>query len=240
MKSALDPRTKLLAALMLVTASVLIDSLTGVLLMSALFVAVMLLSQTSFRVYGQNLLLISWLLAMTFLMHVWGQYSMSPDRLSALSGGGLAVVRLCLMLGWVTILSRSSSPLELVNGIESLCAPLRHVGFPVQKFSIVAMLSMRFLPLLFEEGRHLHQAYLARGFDWNEGPPAIRIRHVAELFLPLFSHLLRRVDLLVPAMENRAFQLDGERTSLYSSGMGRFDYFVLCVSVAALLCGTVC
>lgn len=234
---ALDPRTKLLASLMLIMAILLVEKPTGILMMGVLLVLVMRLSHTSFKIYGQNLLLISWLLTATFLTHVWGRATVLPGSNEAFTAGGIALGRLSIMLGWVTILGRSSSPLELVSGIEQLCIPLRRVGVPIQKFSLIVMLSIRFLPLLFEEGQHLLHAYLARGFGWHDGALTVRVKHIGALFLPLFSHLLRRVEHLTLAMENRAFQLDAERTSLYILRMGFLDYCILCACLPALFCG---
>jgi energy-coupling factor transport system permease protein len=207
--------------------------------MSVLVVLVMRVGQVSFRVYGRNLLMISWLLAVTFLTYAWRQPIALPGGIDGFTEGGIAVGKLSIMLGWVTILGRSSSPLELVSAIEWLCLPLRRIGAPVQKFSLVAMLSMRFLPLLFDEGQHLLHAYLARGFEWNNSSLTVRIKHVGAFFLPLFSHLLRRVEHLTLAMENKAFQLDEERTSLYVLKMKRVDYGVLCACLPVLFCGYV-
>ena len=231
---ALDPRTKLLACIMLLAASFLLEEPAGVLLMSVMLVFVMWGSRVSFRLYGRKLLLISWLLAATFLTHAWG-----TGGAEGFTEGGIAVGKLGLMLGWVTILGSSSSPLELVSGLEGLCVPLRRVGVPIHDLSLVAMLSIRFLPLLSEEGQYLFHACLARGFGWNSGSLPTRLKNVGVLFLPLFSHLLRRVDHLTLAMENRAFQLDRERTSLYVLHMRRADYAVLCACLPALFFGCV-
>ncbi len=222
---------------MLIVASFLIEEPSGILLMSVLFVLVMWVSNTSFRIYGHNLLLISWLLAATFLTHMWAQHAAPPGGTNAFTEAGLAIGKLSIMLGWVTILGRSSSPLELVSGIERLCDPLRGLGVPTRKFSLVAMLSMRFLPLLLEEGLHLRHAYLARGFGWNDGSLAVRLKHVGVLFLPLFSHMLRRVEHLTLAMENRAFNLNEERTSLYVLRMGIVDYCILGACLPVLFWG---
>ena len=224
---------------MLIGATFLIETPAGMLVMSVLLVLGMHVSHVSFRTYGQNLLLISWLLAVTFLTHVWSQYTVTPGGGDGLAEGGVAVGKLCIMLGWVTILSRVSSSLELVNGLERLCIPLRRIGIPVRKFSFVAMLSMRFLPLLFDEGHSLLHAYLARGFEWNSGSLIVRFKHVGALFLPLFSHLLRRVEHLTLAMENRAFLLDEERTSLYVLNMRPLDYGILCACLPVLFFGYV-
>ncbi|PID57004.1 hypothetical protein CSB45_08755 [candidate division KSB3 bacterium] len=224
----LDPRTKLLASAMLVGASFCVQSPKALSVLGAAFLILAYSCRMSFKLYGQRLLMIVWLLAATFLTHVWGH---AADVL----GGGIAVARIGIVLGWVTLLGSSSTALELVNGLERLCLPLRRLGVPVRQLSLVAMLSMRFLPVLVEEGRALYQAGLARGLEWNHGSLSTRLQQIAIFLLPLFSHLLRRVDRLTLAMENRAFQPGRERTSLSIQTLGVWDYAVLAGCAPLLL-----
>ena len=147
----------------------------------------------------------------------------------------LAVSQLLTVVGWVTILGCSTSPLEIVHGLERLLRPLRVLGIPVQKISIVAMLSIRFIPILLEEKHHLVRTYIARGMDVSSKNIPARLKHYVLLCVPLFNSMLRRVDHLALAMESRAFRTQADRTSLHELHMQFVDYLVLGGSMVLLV-----
>lgn len=185
--------------------------------------------------YFRNLILLSWLLVLTFFVHVWGNQPGGYDGTLTLTQngfmeGGLALGQLVVVVGWVTILGTSSSPLELVSGLERLLHPLQRIGLPVQKFSIIVLLSMRFIPILLEEGQHLVHAYVVRGIELNRGNIITRLKNSVLLCVPLFHNMIRRVEHLTLAMENRAFQVGITRSSLYELHMRSLDYLILCLS----------
>jgi energy-coupling factor transporter transmembrane protein EcfT len=105
----------------------------------------------------------------------------------------------------------------------------------VQKFSIVAMLSIRFIPILLEERQHLVRAYVARGMDMNERNLLVRLKNYVFLCVPLFNSLLRRTEHLTLAMESRAFRVQADRTSLHEFRMKFPDYLVLGGSILIVL-----
>ena len=244
----LDPRTKFLATIALIAATFLTENFVYFTGIVVLLLISLLVSKTPLRVFIRNVLLLSWLLGFTFVIRVWGEVTFTSQERFAqgfsfgniflpyegLIGSLLAVSQLVTVVGWVTILGCSTSPLEIVHGLERLLRPLRVIGIPVQKFSIVAMLSIRFIPILFEEKHHLVRAYIARGMDISSRNIVIRLKHYVLLCVPLFNSLLRRVDHLALAMESRAFQAQAERTSLHQLRMRFVDYFVLGGNLALL------
>lgn len=244
----LDPRTKFLAMVGLIATTFLMKNFvyfTGIIVL--LFIA-LLISKTPPRVFIRNVLLLSWLLVFTFFLRLWGEMTVIYQEgfAQGFSVGNmfipyegllkslLAVSQLMTVVGWVTILGCSTSPLEIVHSLERLLRPLRVLGIPVQKFSIVTMLSIRFIPILFEEKEHLVRAYIARGMDVNSKNILARLKHYVLLCVPLFNSMLRRVDHLAIAMESRAFQAQADRTSLYEFRMKFMDYLVL-VGIMTLL-----
>jgi energy-coupling factor transport system permease protein len=216
----LDPRTKMLAALALIIATLLTDSLAGVAWLGGGCVLLLGLTRTPTRLVGRNLLLLSWLFAVTFGTVLWQEGS--------LWRGGVAVARLGITVGWVTMLAHSTPPLALVAGLEGLLRPLRRVGLAVgPNVAVVTMLTLRFIPILLEERRALVRAYIARGIDLRQGRLVERAQTYVLLCIPLLTSMLRRADVLAAAMDNRAFQARADRTSLYSLQMTPSDYIVL-------------
>ncbi|MBN1552980.1 energy-coupling factor transporter transmembrane protein EcfT [bacterium] len=215
---------------------------------TCVFGLTLILSKTSLRIYLRNITLISWLLLFTFLAHLWGKPLLSHAELPQgfsirgifvsydnVFGGLLAVGQLIVVVGWVTILGATASPLELVNAFESLLRPGKRFGLPVHTFSIIALLSIRFIPILFEEGQCLLHAYIARGLDLHRGTIWVRLKNYVLLCVPLLSTMLRRVEHLTVALESRFFHPGVERTSLEAFHMRRIDYFVLTGSLLLLV-----
>jgi len=214
--------------------------------LAGLLIGIMLATRTPWRILGRNLVLLGWLLLVTFCVHLWGTRltwpASSPDlptwlggvTLEGLRNGGLAVGQIALAVGWATVLARSTTPLELVAGLERLAAPCARLGVPVPHFAIVTMLSLRFLPILLDEGRRLMRAHIARGVNLDDAPFRQRATYMVLLCVPLFYGLLRRVEFLTIAMESRAFRVHHPRTTFYEFRMRRTDYLVL--SGSLLLC----
>ncbi len=214
-----------------------------------LLLIVLCVSKTSLYTYFRHIVLLSWLLIFTFLANLWGNTTPGSGRtvLNEFSIFGLSLMyeeiwqsvlilgQLVVVVGWVTILASTSSPLEIVNGIESLLHPGRRIGLPVQKLTIIAMLSIRFLPIIFQERAQLAQAYIARGIDLKQGHIFVRLKNYAELCIPLLSSMLRRVEHISLAMEVRAFKAETARTSFYELRLHCIDYVVLGVSVLIIL-----
>ncbi len=238
--ASLDPRTKLLASVMLIVATLFTEEMLFLLGICGFFLLVFAISNTPVRQYLRNLMLLSWLLSVTFLIHLLAKRAVSSDGMvlltsQAIEAGIIAVGKLSLIVGWVTILSTSASSLEIVNGLEQLFYPLQRSGFPVQKWSMIAMLSIRFIPIVFEEGRHLHQACMARGLTGNCGALLTRLKNIVLFCIPLFSSMIRRVEHVTAAMENKAFQIGAPRSSLVQFRMKTGDVVVLGVSGGIML-----
>ena len=245
----LDPRTKFLATVGLIAATFLTEDYVYFSGIVVLLLITFLISKTSPRVFLRNVLLLSWLLTFTFFIHVWENVTFTSQERFAqgFSIGGiflpyeglivslLAVSQLLTVVGWVTILGSSTSPLEIVHGLERLLRPLCVFGIPVQKISIVTMLSIRFIPILLEEKHHLMHTYIARGMDLSSKNITARLKHYVLLCVPLFNSMLRRVDHLALAMESRAFQAQADRTSLHELHLQFVDYLVLGGSMALLV-----
>jgi energy-coupling factor transporter transmembrane protein EcfT len=111
------------------------------------------------------------------------------------------------------VLTRSTSPSELVGGIERLLRPLSRVGIPSQDLAVMIAMALRFMPMLLEEYDRLRMAQMARGADFTTGSLALRTRAVAALAVPLLLSAFRRADELAVAMEARGYRR-GPRTTL--------------------------
>ena len=227
---SLDPRTKLLGVVMLLVTTFLVEQIRCLLGLSLLFTVLALVTKTSVMTYIKHLILLSWLFIVTFCLHIWANDAGHVSGVFPSDGvvhGFMAVGQLSVAVGWITILNRTSSPLELMSGFERLLHPLQQAGIPIHNISIIGMLSVRFLPIVFEEGQYLVQAYIARGIELNRGAMGTRLKNALLLCVPLLSMMMRRVEHITCAMENRGFCVDVARSSFHEFRLRVVDYIVL-------------
>jgi energy-coupling factor transport system permease protein len=229
-----EPRAKMLAALFVIVATLFIDSGWEVGGLVLVFLIAFSVSRIPWSRIARNLFLVSWLALFTLGAHLLGAASASQPFHASMQSGGISAIRLLLIVGWGTILSYSSSPLSLVTGLERLLTPLSRRGVPVQSLSVVAMLSVRFLPILRHEQQMLVRTHIARGIDVTNEPLGTRIKLYVLMCIPLLTHLFRRVDLLSTAMESRAFQRHAVRTVLEHTHLRMVDYALIAGSMLVL------
>ena len=111
------------------------------------------------------------------------------------------------------VLTRTTSPSDLVGGIERLLRPFSRVGVPSQDIAVMIAMALRFMPMLMEEYDRLRTAQMARGADFTTGGLLLRGRAIAALAVPLLLSSFRRADELAVAMEARGYRR-GPRTTL--------------------------
>ena len=231
----LDPRVKILGAAALMGA--LLGSASGVVL-AGFCILVGLLGRFSglpFRLLLGNLRPLVPLLLLTLTLNAL----LTPgDVIYALPGGlgeltregvmrgGFLTVRLSALVVGTSLLTLTTSPLELADGLEFLLSPFQRVGLPAHELAMTTTIALRFVPILIDEADRLRRAQLARGADFGGGPIR-RIRSLFPLLLPLFISAFERADRLAVAMEARCYRGNRERTRFRVLTMGRLDYIAL-------------
>jgi energy-coupling factor transport system permease protein len=148
-------------------------------------------------------------------------------------------VALLGLFAFSLLLTMTTTPVALVEGLTMLLAPLRRVKLPVDEFALMALLALRFIPTLIEEVEHLIKAQTARGADLSHGNIRERLQSLAMLFVPLIRSVLRRAAELATALEARGYDIEGRHTPLHESSLHTRDYgvllFVACVTIGSLL-----
>ncbi len=239
---AFDPRAKFFAVILAVAATFLADTLWGLGLLAVAMLLIASAAKTSFRRIVRHLAMVSWLLLLTGGLRFWGMISAAHAPVgnavivAGVMQGIVAVAQLALVVGWVSVFNASSSPLEIVTGFEQLLTPCQRLGLPVLHISTVAMITLRFLPILIDEAQQLMRTLIARGIDWHTETWLGRAKHLVFLCVPLFNSLLRRVESLTLAMENRDFAVGAARTSLYTRQLGIQDYMLLSGGLVGFVC----
>ena len=217
----LDPRVKILSVVAL--SLLIFGATTGeiVLISAFLFAAIRSAGMTP-AVALRSLKPVAVFMAMIFSVHL---LFTEGEPLVSLAPLPMRITREGILRGlfvtWqfaglvlaAAVLTRTTSPSDLVGGIERLLRPFSRVGVPSQDIAVMIAMALRFMPMLMEEYDRLRTAQMARGADFTTGSLALRGRAIATLAVPLLLSSFRRADELAVAMEARGYRR-GPRTTL--------------------------
>lgn len=202
------------------------------------------------RVILKGLTPLYFLLALTFLMHSFSPTQTNTHEIfgfgystEGMLRGGFYCLRLILIVLGSSILTITTSSVEITYALDKLLKPLQKIGFPSQEFSLMLAISLRFIPVLLEEMDKIRLAQSARGAKFSKGSLKERGRAYLSVLVPLFHSAFERADRLAVAMEVRGFDPDRTRTSIRQYRLGKADFamviiFLGMVGVAFLTSGT--
>jgi len=241
---ALDARIKIIITAILIIALFTINSFSGFGFFSLFILTVILLSKISFLKVVRGLKPIIFLIFLTLFIHIFltngGEVLWSWRFISIESEGvytGFFMVsRIFLLILFTSLLTLTTSPLQLTDGIEYILSPLKRFGVPASELSMMMTIALRFIPTLLEEAEKIMKAQQARGADFESGNLIQRAKSLVPLLVPLFISAFRRADDLALAMESRCYRGGEGRTRLHELEYKYYDFVALAlVSVLAVL-----
>lgn len=139
--------------------------------------------------------------------------------------------RILMLISGTFLMTYTTSPISLTDGLESLLKPLKKVGLPVHELSMMMCIALRFIPTLIEETDKIMSAQKARGADFETGSILQRAKALIPVLVPLFISAFRRADELATAMECRCYQGGEGRTKMKLLRYGRNDFTAFGISV---------
>jgi energy-coupling factor transport system permease protein len=227
----LDPRTKLLSLVALMVAALASRDVAPVALFTVFVALVALVGRLPLNILLRNLRSFAWLIGVTALLHLF----MTPGTTrwvvphaslvvtdEGLSAAILFSLRLASVVTAASMLTLSTTPIALTDGLESLLKPFRRLGVPAHELAMMVSIALRFIPVLADEAERLQKAQMARGADFTGGPIR-RARRLVPLLVPLFLSAFSRADRLAVAMEARGYRGGDGRTRFRPLQMGRAD-----------------
>jgi energy-coupling factor transport system permease protein len=125
------------------------------------------------------------------------------------------------------LLTMTTSPIALIEGLTRLLTPLRWLRLPVDDFALMLLIALRFIPSLVEEVELLVKAQSSRGADYTHGSVRERLQSLIALFVPFISSALRRASELATALDARGYEVQGRPTLMHDTALGAADYVVL-------------
>ncbi|MFZ5641716.1 MAG: energy-coupling factor transporter transmembrane component T family protein [Bacillota bacterium] len=237
-----DPRAKMLCALLLIAAIMLIKT-RGMFAGAAVLYGLLLVMTRVRPGYLLRMLRpVLYLILFTAIINMLfipGEtvYSLGILRITR---EGLAYsitfgLRLLFIIVTTSIITLTTSPTALTDGLERLLRPLKRVGVPAQELAMMMSLALRFIPTLAEELDKIRKAQLSRGADVMQGNLLHRARLAVSLLVPLFVSAFRRADELSLAMEARGYRVGEHRTRMRELRFGPRDALAVAIAVVILM-----
>lgn len=242
----LDPRVKLMGTLLFIISLFLFENLIGYVAATVFLVAVIRLSKVpfSFMVKGLKAIVILMLITVVFNLFLTpGEPLVSFWRLTVTKEGlrtaVFMIIRLTYLIIGSSIMTLTTTPNNLTDGMEKLLNPLRVFKVPVHEVAMMMSIALSFIPILLEETDKIMKAQMARGADFESGNLVKKAKSLVPLLVPLFISAFRRANDLAMAMEARCYRGGEGRTKmkpLIYKGRDRTAYGVLTVYLAVIIC----
>ena len=246
----LDPRTKLLGVILYIVALFLAKSWISYGVVLAFLILAISVSKIPPKsiVSGMKPLVV--ILIFTGVLNLFysdgGVVLVKIWKLTITSEGLTRAIfmtsRILMLISGTFLLTYTTSPIALTDGLESLLGPLKKLHVPVHELSMMMCIALRFIPTLIEETDKIMNAQKARGADFENGSIIDRAKALIPVLVPLFISAFRRADELATAMECRCYQGGEGRTKMKLLRYGRNDFFAFgglaaLIAVIAVLAG---
>lgn len=230
----LDPRIKIILSFIFIVAVFVVNNFIGYLFIALFTFFTIFVSKVPFKYIFKGLKPIIWIIIFTAVLNIWltpGNtiYQLGPVKISD-KGLNLAifmVFRLIFLIIGTSLLTLTTTPIALTDGIERLLNPFKKIGLPAHELAMMMTIALRFIPTLLDETDKIMKAQMARGADFESGNVLKRAKNLVPLLVPLFISSFRRADDLAMAMEARCYRGGEGRTRLKQLKVEKRDYAAL-------------
>ena len=234
----LDPRVKMILTLAYITALFMAKGIFAYILMFAVLALCLTLSRIKLKTALRGLRPIFIIILFTVILNIFfvkGETLIFEFHAIKIYREGLftaifMAARLMMLIVGTFLLTYTTSPIALTDGLEKMLSPLKKIKLPIHELAMMMSLALRFIPTLIEETDQIMSAQKARGADFETGGLIKRAKAILPIIIPLFISAFRRADELAIAMESRCYHGGEGRTRMKTLKTAARDYI-------ALLCG---
>lgn len=233
----LDPRTKIIILMLFCISIFIVNNFYGYIFLFILLVLWIIFSKTNPMLLLKGAKAIFILILITVIFNLFltqGKPIFNIFGLTITDKGMILsiflVIRLLLLVFSTTLLTVTTSPIELTDGLEILLGPLKKIKFPVHEISMMMSIALRFIPTIAEEADKIMKAQMSRGADFESGGVIKKAKSLLPLLIPLFISAFKRADELAIAMEARCYRGSEGRTKLKKLEFGSADYISFVVA----------
>ncbi|WP_069998814.1 energy-coupling factor transporter transmembrane component T family protein [Cellulosilyticum sp. I15G10I2] len=239
----LDPRTKILVTFIYIISLFFIKYFVGYAFIAAALYLAIKVSRVPLQFMLKGLRGIAFILLFTVALNIFftpgGRVLVSWHFISITEQGLKTALmmgtRLILLIVGSSLLTLTTSPIELTDGIESLLNPFRKIGVPAHEIAMMMSISLRFIPILLEETDKIMKAQMARGADFETGNIVKRAKAMIPIMVPLFISAFRRAEELAMAMEARCYRGGEGRTRMNSLQYRRRDVYAFVIGIVFMI-----
>lgn len=216
----MDPRAKLLLVFLYIAVVFIPNNVITYTILIIYTLLMIFASKVRLGFLLDGLKIILWLILFTLILHLFltkgGDVLFQIGPIEVYEGGvrqGIFIsLRFFLLVIMTSLLTITTTPIEITDGIEYLLNPLKKIHFPVHELALMMSISLRFIPTLMQETDKIMKAQTARGVEFSTGPFKERIKAVIPLLIPLFISSFKRAEELAVAMEARGYRGGEGRT----------------------------
>lgn len=247
----LDPRVKLVTTLAFIISLFIVDNAAGYIIAGLFLAIVIKLSNVPVKFMMRGMKSIAFLLVIAVVFNLFltqGEVIFSIWKLQITKEGiKLAImmaVRLVFLIMGSSVMTLTTTPNNLTDGLEKILNPLKAIKVPVHEISMMMSIALRFIPILLEETDKIMKAQIARGADFESGNLLKKVKSMVPLLVPLFISAFRRANDLATAMEARCYRGGEHRTKMKPLIYSKRDfmaygtvcvYLALCVGIGRML-----
>lgn len=227
----LDPRVKIVGVFLYIVTIFFVKDFYSYIPFVALLIGLLYVARIPFKSIVKSLKPLIFIIVLTGIINLVttpGNVIFKIGPVSITDNGVyrtcFTILRLVLIILATSVLTYTTSPMELTYGLEKLFSPLKRFGFPAGELAMMISISLRFIPTLFDEAQKIKMAQMARGADFESGNIIDRAVSMVPLLVPLFINALKRSSDLATAMEARLYRIGEERTRLNEIHMTKVDW----------------
>ncbi|WP_353094182.1 energy-coupling factor transporter transmembrane component T [Tissierella praeacuta] len=230
----LDPRIKITIISLFIASLFFINTFMPYIFILGFILMVVKVSNVPLKFILKGIRPLLFIILITFTINIFmtkGEvlYDIGPLAVTK-EGLYLAVfmaLRLIFLITGTSLLTLTTSPIALTDGIEKLLSPFKKIGLPAHELAMMMTIALRFIPTLLEETDKIMKAQMARGADFESGNILSRAKNLVPLLVPLFINAFRRADELATAMEARCYRGGDNRTRLNELNLEKIDIITL-------------
>ena len=241
----LDPRTKLILLVVYIVALFMAVSWVSYAILAVFLVSCIAVSGVPAKSFVKGMKPLLFILAFTAILNIFfttGEtvlvsFWTITIYLEGIIRAVLMLLRIVMLIAGTFLLTYTTSPIALTDGLESLLKPLKAIKVPVHELSMMMCIALRFIPTLIEETDKIMSAQKARGADFESGTLMEKAKALVPILVPLFISAFRRADELATAMECRCYQGGEGRTKMKLLRYTRWDiraFFIAAIQLTAI------
>lgn len=236
----LDPRTKIAMMILYIVMTFLVKEIWFMAVPFAYLVLELFLSGISLQYIVKSLKPIRLLLIFMFVLnliftkgeHVWLDLGFWKLTGEAVLQSCFLSLRIILLVAGASMLTLTTSPIALTDGLERLLSPLKIFHFPAHELAMMMTIALRFVPTLMDESEKIRNAQMSRGADFESGNVFMRVKSMIPILIPLFVSSFRKADELAIAMESRCYHGGEGRTRMHQLKFRKEDLLAILITLA--------